>query len=191
MKIDRKLNLVIPLYREGEDPYAYVHAMAISREVFEKYHLVIARTFASLHNNGLDYVAGPPVAAMMLKSEAEKMGSWEGPSGAQGLLAEIRRLSSVLSPTPRGWESVPLQDAVDQDFLDSDDVSGVENALIFFTVASSMYPRQVLKIVLEAVGKLWGARTESLSCMDFAASLTTSNRGGNTGERETQSSIAY
>lgn len=191
MKIDRRLNLVIPLYHDEDKVYAYIHATPINREVFEKYHLVIARTLASITANGLGYIAGPRVAAMQLKAQAIATGSWEGTDGVQGLMAEIRRLSNVLAPTGHGWDMIPLEDAVSQNFLDADDVSEVENALAFFTVASWMYPRPALKDILEGAAKLWGAQIESLGCTDFMNSLTTSKPAASTGEKAIVSSIPH
>lgn len=185
MRIDRRLNFVIPIDQDGKT--LYVHAMPISREVFERYAIVIAKTFAAIYNEGLGILAGPRVAAHVLKKIAVASGEWDGDGGvARGLMAEIRRLANVLLPGPKGWETVPLEDAIRREMIDPDDASEVENAIVFFCVASSMHKRAELKVVLDGASKFWGARVESLNCTEFAASLPMSTAGASTGATSPQ-----
>jgi hypothetical protein len=181
MKIERNLNFVIPVERD-DGTTVYVHSMPISADVFEQYFLVISKTFARIYLEGLGQTAGPRVAAMLLKDVAMERGLWEGPAGVErGLMNEIRRLSNVVAPGPKGWTTFPFQEAIDQKFLDSSDIREVENALVFFTVASSMHRRQEVRAVLEGAGSLWGAQVESSSSTEFCASLQTSTATANTG----------
>ena len=76
MKIDKKLNLVIPI--ETDDGTLYVHSMPIRREIFDTYFLVLSKTFAAIHGEGLGEIAGPRVAALILKKIAMDTGMWEG-----------------------------------------------------------------------------------------------------------------
>jgi hypothetical protein len=189
MKIDRKLNLVVPVERAPGET-VYVHAMPLGREVFERYFLVISKAFAAIYNEGLGFVAGPRVAAMLIRRVAEDLNVWDGPEGVEaGLVAEMRRLSNVLAPSPKGWTQIPLQQAIDQGFIDEADASEVENAIAFFTVASAMHRRAELKDVLEGASKLWGAHVSSLNCTEYTASLPTSTEGETTGARVIQSPI--
>lgn len=188
MKIDRKLNIVIPV--ERGDGVAYVHATPISREVFERYFLVISKAFAAIYNEGLGIMAGPAVAGLILKKVADDMGVWDGPGGVQmGLVAEIRRLSNVICPGPNGWAMVPMQEAVDRNYFDADDVAEVENALAYFTVASSMHKKASLKAFLDGASELWGGQITSSSCTDFLNSLPTSTETASTGVKATASSL--
>jgi hypothetical protein len=189
MKIDRKLNLVVPVERAPGET-VYVHSMPLGREVFERYFLVISKAFAAIYNEGLGFVAGPRVAAMLVRRVAEDMKVWEGPEGVQaGLVAEWRRLSNVLAPTAKGWDTIPLDQAIAQAFLDEDDASEVENAIAFFCLASAMHKRMELRAVLDGASKLWGAHVTSLNSTEYPASLPTSTAAENTGAKAIASPI--
>lgn len=190
MRIERNLNLVIPVEREGGT--IYVHSTPLSRDVFERYYLVISKTFTRLYGEGLGFTAGPRVAALMLKEVAVSLGQWEGPEGVElGLVSEWRRLSTVITPEEsKGWTSYPLQTAVDRKLLDGDELSEVENCLAFFIVASAMHKRKELPAILAAVGHLWGALVTLLNSTAYMSSLQTSTEDASSGETATASSIA-
>jgi hypothetical protein len=58
-------------------------------------------------------MSGPRVAAMILKDKAIELGVWDGPEGVErGLIQEIRRLANVFVPTDKGWETIPINEAV-------------------------------------------------------------------------------
>jgi hypothetical protein len=186
--IDKHLNFVIPV--QGDGVTTYVHSMPIGEDVFDRYFLVISKTFAAIYNEGLGVTAGPRVAAKLLKRVATEMGVWDGADGVQtGLMTEIRRLTNVVAPGPNGWTTFPFQDALGENYLSKGDVSEVENALVFFTVASAMHRRAELESILNGAGSLWGARVEPLNCTEFAASLTTSTATGSSGATAQPSSI--
>lgn len=182
MKIDQRLNLVIPVGHEEERPDPkdatkkvrefipdlYVHSTPISAETFEANFLLVSKTFSAIYGEGLGSVAGPRVAAMMLRRVAKATGD---EASAVALMAEIRRLSNVLAPTPAGWDTVPLEQAVSQGTLSKEDASEVENAIVFFTVASAMHRRQDLKEAMDGAASLWGAQTTSSSFTAFRDSL--------------------
>jgi len=188
--IDRKLNLVIPV-DNSDGSVTYVHSTPISREVFERYFKIIARTFAEIYSGGYTVYAGPRVAALLLKSTAMDLGVWDGPTGVErGLMAEIRRLTNVVLPAPQGgWVTMPFVEAIKAGQINDDDVAEVDNALAFFTVACAMHKKSDLMGILSGASKLWGGSTTSFNCTEFAASLTTSTEVGNTGETQTTSSL--
>lgn len=188
MKIDRKLNLVLPLEDEGKT--LYVHAMPISRQVFERYFKVISKTFNEIYTGGHGVISGPRVAAMLLKSNAETMGEWDGEAGVErGLMAEIRRLTNVVALTDQGWQSVPYEVARKEGMLDDDTASEVENVIVFFIVASSVHLKAELPAILKTLSGLWNVRVESSNCTDFASSLETLTEIENTGAKVARSSI--
>ena len=181
MKLNRALNLVIPVERD-DGVTIYVHAQPIGREVFETYALPLAKTFAAIVAQGLGTVAGPRVAGLILREIATEMGRWDGPGGVQqGLMPEIRRLANVVAPGEKGWTSQPLEDALRAETLGDDDASEVLNALVFFTLSSRMNRRQDLPAVMGAMELLWGAQTSLLDCTAFANSLPISNEIGSSG----------
>lgn len=189
MKIDRKLNLVVPITRE-DGTTIYVHAMPISREVFERYFIVISKAFSAIYTEGLGYVAGPRVAAMLIKDIAQRNKMWDGDEGvAQGLVAEWRRLANMLVLGAKGWEAIPFQEALDHGTIDADDASEVENAIAYFTVASSMHRKQELSAAFDGVSNLWGAQTVSSSYTEYMNFLQTPIAPASTGAKAPASSL--
>jgi len=190
MKIDRNLNLVLTVERDEGD--AYVYSSPISKDVFERYFLTISKTYAAMLENGGEWLVrmGPRVAKMMLKRVAEADGSWEGPEGVQnGLLAEIRRLSTVLVMTDQGWDHVPLEQAVSKNLFSADDADEVENAVTFFIVGCASMRKREADALMSMIFGIFGASTTSLSLIDYQSSLPTSKPEENTGEKATASSI--
>ena len=182
-KLDRKLNLVIPLERDGGE--IYVHATPIAREAFEANFLLISKTFTAIYEEQLGPRGGPRVAALMLNRIAAAGGMTES---ATALMNEIRRLSNVIAPGPKGWDAIPLQVAVDEKRLDAEEQSEVENAIVFFIANSAMHRANIRPIILEGAATLWGARIESLSLMEFVSGLSTSMPVANTGAKAAASS---
>ncbi len=170
MQIDKRLNLVCPIERETGT--IYVHSQPIGREVFKRHFLVIARTFASIYGNGLNVMAGPQVAALMLEKVAADMGQSEDVEN--GLMAEIRRLSNVVMAGPNGWETLPYQDAIKRGLFSSDEIEETEGTIVFFIVASCMHKKSELPAILVTMTEWWGLQTSLLDCTGFAKSLTTS-----------------
>lgn len=188
MRIDKKLNLVIPVnYEKGGN--IYIHSTPISRDVFEQYFLVISKTFSALYAHGLSAIAGPRISYLMLKKTAEDLGMWEGPTGVKaGLLNEIFRLTNVSIPGKEGWKSLPLYTVIAKEMLDEDTIAEIEGQLVFFTCISTMHKREDIPTFLEPIG-LWGSETTSLDATEFTTSLKTLTEAENIGETETTSSV--
>ena len=192
MKINQKLNVVIEMEDEGGT--SYVHAEPISAQTFERYYKVIAKTFAAIHGGGLGSVAGPRVASLLLKDIATDLGLWEdGEDGSgvkiagvqSGLMNEIRRLANVIALKDGKWQTIPLQEAVDKKLMNPEDLKEVENAIVFFTVYSSMMRRPIRRAMMMGAAEVFGAQITSLNSTEFAASLPTSTGTANTGEKAT------
>ncbi len=189
MQLDKALNLVVPVERD-DGTTIYVHSTPVSREVFDRFFLVMAKTFSSLYTEGLGIAAGPRVAAKLLKSVASNMGEQQLANVQQGLIAEIRRLSNVIVPNETGgWTPMPLDVAISHNLIDRDDADEVENAVTFFTLASAMHKKREARVILAEAAKLWGAEITSQSFTTFAASLPTSTSVASTGEKLPPSSI--
>lgn len=197
MKLDKKLNLVIPVEREGGQ-MIYVHSTPISRAVFEANYLPLAKTFTEIYSHGPHFSigSGPRVAALMLRDAVtEGIADEEGRRAALAqiegtLLAEIRRLSNVICPGEKGWETIPLQEALTRKLFDPDEAAEVENILVFFTSISSMAKGGELRRVLEAVSNAWSLQTVSSNCTGFASSLPTSTAPVSIGEKATTLPLA-
>ena len=145
LSINERLCLVIPIYDDQvEDKVkAYIHATPLSREVFEANF--IAQQLVGAEGDSNELVAP--------------------------LQNEIRRLTNLLVVADGRWQMVPLEQAIAQRMLSIDDLSEVENALVYFIVCSAMHHRRLLANILPGAVKLWGAATSSLSCTAFLASL--------------------
>jgi hypothetical protein len=174
MRIDERLNLVIPVKRDG--PTIYVHSMPISREVFEANFMLISKAFSAIYSEGLTVIAGPRVAAMLIRHIASEMGIWENsktgePGAGKSFLEEIKRLTNVAVPNEKGWGMIPLQVAIDQNLLSPDELSEVMGAVCFFTLNSSMMRSSEILQTLEGMESLWGTQTTSSNITAFIASL--------------------
>lgn len=187
MKLDQRLNLIVPVEHGGGT--IYVHSTPIGRAAFEQFYLPISKAFSRMYTEGLGVIGGPRVAMMLLRQSAKDVGQER--EVEQGLVAEIRRLSNVVMSGPDGWGTVPLQEVLDKKLISEDDISEVENALAFFTLASWMYPRKVCNEMLSEAGSIWGAETSSLNCTEYAGSLKTSTETDSSGAKVTPSRVAY
>ncbi len=176
MKINEKLNLVVPLYDGNEAIYAYVHSAPISREVFEANFFLLSKTFTAIFAEGLGEIAGPKVASLIMRKIAS-----QDRIDATPLMNEIHRLTNVLVGGPGGWVMTPFHDCLSNNTIDSDDLAEAINAIVFFIAVSAMTVRQQRRDMLAGAARLWGARIESSDCTAFAASLKTSTATVNTG----------
>ena len=185
MQINKALNLVVPL-----DGGGYVHSTPIGREVFETYFLPISKTFSGIFAEGLNVLAGPRVASLMLKKVAVDMGVWDGVAGVgNGLMAEIRRLTNVLLPTESGWQTVPLDVALSRQMISQDDYAEAEGSIVFFICISAMHKRSLIEPTLAGMCSLWESQITSLNCTEFASSLPTSTETDSFGEMAQASAI--
>ena len=181
MKIDKNLNMIIPLERD-DGSKVYVHSMPISRDVFDRNYVIIAKTFAAIYGEGLGPLSGPRICALMMRDIAqrsagdnEELRAFALRDVEQSLFAEIRRLTNVALPTPNGWEQLPLQHVIDHKLLDEDDIAEVENAICFFTVQWRMQKQRDRVAALEVPMRLWGGQLSASSLTEWIVSLTTSN----------------
>lgn len=188
MRIDRALNLVVPVYEDdGKTVRAYVHSTPLSTEQIERHFMLLGQTFNAIFKQGLGETAGPAYAMMLLKRIATNTGEWQGKDGTPGpgqeLVEEIRRMTMVSAPkVGGGWEPVPLQVAVERKVVSAEDKAEVENAIVFFIVVSATLKHEQRREMIAAASDLWGARTSSLNSTEFTSSLATSTATGSSGE---------
>jgi hypothetical protein len=184
-KIDRNLNLVIPV--DTDKGTFYVHVMPISREVFEQNFLFLGRVYGAMFD--AHGALGPRSASLFLKRIAAEMGVTEEVNNS--LLPEMQRLANVLVPAapPRvGYEVLPWQQALEHKLFDDEDARGVENILVFFMLTWHMSRREELPMMLEMANGLGAQLSTSLTPTAFAASLKTSTEGAPTAPKGIRSS---
>jgi hypothetical protein len=195
-RIGRDLKLVTPVDTDSGTTL-YVHSIPISYDVFDKYAVILAETFAKIYSKELGLLGGPRVAARLLRQVAQAepgangyASAWEGPEGVEnGLIAEMRRLTNVIVPDEgKGWTTVPFTEAVTRKLLSREDASDVENALTFFTVTFYMHRGAMRDATLTGAASLWGAEITSSDPMEYISSLRTSTETANSGETDPTSS---
>jgi len=186
MKIARNMNFVLPV--DTDMGSGYVHAAPISKEVYRQHFYILSKTFSAIFSEGLGVVAGPRVAYLMLEKICQDQGIWDGASGVKNTLVnEIIRLSNLVYPVEgKGWDTVPLEVAIEREVIDPDEALG---ELVFFTCVSSINKPHQAKEVMEQVAGMWGSAISSLTLTEWIASLPTSKQPENTGETESKSSV--
>lgn len=165
MDLDPKnLNLVIPFGNKR------IFHTPISADVFELNYRILSATKAAIFQRGIAYAidAGPIIATLRLRDEAAKDAKErmeEGDGGAQALLAEIKRLTTVLMPTEAGWETVPVDKG-----LDKDEWKEVEAALVFFTSFFWMARRSQRRMIADGAASGLGGEITSEPLSQWIAS---------------------
>jgi hypothetical protein len=177
MKIDSKLNLVVPVdTEEGEETTIYFHHTLILKDTFVRYHFAMAAALNKLLSNNMQ-VMGPKIAAFTLEEIAKELGQWEDNHDRKfigienGLMAEIKRLTNVITYTPQGWMPMPVADAISRKLLDEEDWQEASQRIVFFTLISNMVPKMVRATLLEIMHESWNTQSVLLNCTAWANSL--------------------
>ena len=170
MKISRNLNLIIPVRTEKGN--GWVHATPISKEVFKEHFFILSKTFSAIFSEGLGVVAGPRIACLMLERISSDMNIWDGKKGVRNTLVnEIIRLANLVYPAEgKGYDTIPLDMALERGIVEFDDVAG---ELVFFTCVSLINTPEQTEQMMLAVSGMWNSRTSSLSLTEWIASLPT------------------
>ena len=189
MKIDRKLNIVIPVETESKG-LIYVHSTPISRDVFEQFYLELGKVFSQCFdsiNQAHLALTAPQLAYPALKTMTIKAGNWE--EVKKGLINEIVRLTNVLVTGEKGWESIPLDLAIKREILDEDEESEVLSALTFFTAICRVAPKDLRMSFLEMAGSLRSWVLTSSDSTEYLNGLTIPVKAVTTGKKAKESSI--
>ncbi|HBB9603753.1 TPA: hypothetical protein JLK54_000525 [Escherichia coli] len=170
MKIAKNLNLIIPVRTEKGN--GWIHATPISKEVFKEHFFILSKTFSAIFSEGLGVVAGPRVACLMLEKISRDSGLWDGEKGIRNTLVnEIIRLANLVYPVEgKGYDTIPLDMALEREIVDLDEVAG---ELVFFTCVSSINSPEQTKGTMDAVNGIWSTQCSSLSLTEWIDSLPT------------------
>ncbi|WP_336240441.1 hypothetical protein [Citrobacter werkmanii] len=185
MNISRSMNLIVPA--ETEAGTVYIHSTPISKEIYRQHFFILSKTFAGIFSEGLGVVAGPRIAYMMLEKCAIDAKNWDGATGVKNTLVnEIIRMSSVVYPVEgKGWDTIPLDVAIDRDLIDIDEVIG---EIVFFICVYAINKPAQAEGVMTAANGLWGSAITSLNPTEWAGSLQTLKPTDSSGETENTSS---
>ncbi|TQN80988.1 UNVERIFIED_ORG: hypothetical protein FHU00_0367 [Citrobacter freundii] len=185
MKISRNLNLIIPV--QTEKGKAWIHATPISKEVFKEHFFILSKTFSAIFSEGLGVVAGPRIAFLMLERISRDSNAWEGDKGVRNTLVnEVVRLANLVYPVEgKGYETIPLDIALEREIVDLDEVAG---ELVFFTCVSLINSPEQAKGTMDVVNGIWSTQCSSLSLTEWIASLPTLKPAASSGETVSTSS---
>ncbi|ATF87572.1 hypothetical protein [Burkholderia gladioli] len=182
IQINESMHLVVPVISDESGVRVWAYHTPISRAVFEANYRVLAATKASISSRGVYYAmdAGPRVAALTLRDEGLKDAEARGMFDAQGkpidesapaLLAEIKRLTTILVPSAGGWDNVPVDAAIASGKIDAEDWSEAESAIVFFTCHCSMAKKADRARIARSTASVLRASITSSPPMEFVASL--------------------
>ncbi|HAW7792165.1 TPA: hypothetical protein JLL44_004738 [Escherichia coli] len=185
MKISRNLNLIIPVRTEKGN--GWIHATPISKEVFKEHFFILSKTFSAIFSEGLGVVAGPRIACLMLERISSDMNIWDGEKGVRNTLVnEIIRLANLVYPAEgKGYDTIPLDMALEREIIDLDEVAG---ELIFFTCVSSINSPEQAKGTMDVVNGIWSTQCSSLNLTEWIASLPTLKSAASSGATANTSS---
>jgi len=179
VQITSNLNLTFPVrWSDTGEPTVYAYHIPISRAVFEANYRLIGGTLAMLQSRsvGTNVV---DVATLALKDigrrDAAEWGLAPGLSVEDGgaavpLLAEIKRLTSIIAPTDAGYQPIDVDRALANKVIDAEDWAEAESALVFFTCGYATKRRNLARVAADLASPLGGLITSSLPT-EFAASL--------------------
>lgn len=185
MKISRNLNLIIPVRTEKGN--GWIHATPISKEVFKEHFFILSKTFSAIFSEGIGVVAGPRIAFLMLERISRDSNAWEGDKGVRNTLVnEVIRLANLVYPVEgKGYDTIPLDMALDREIIDLDEVAG---ELIFFTCVSSINSPEQAKGTMDVVNGIWSTQCSSLNLTEWIASLPTLKSAASSGATANTSS---
>ena len=190
MTITDSLNLVIPVSsaiveqddpaHPGEkirvsEPTLWAYHTPISAEVFAASYRIIAATKTAIMGKLVQ--SAPRIATFALHDAAlEDEEEYGGKDTDKALLAEIRRLTSILAPGANGYETLPVDIAIARAVISEVEWSEVESVLVFFTCGFSMAMPSRQSLMGNVLASVIGASTTSLRPTEYLASLPTSTK---------------
>ncbi len=203
MKIARNLNLIIPVRTEKGN--GWIHATPISKEVFKEHFFILSKTFSAIFSEGLGVVAGPRIAFLMLERISRDSNIWEGDKGVRNTLVnEVIRLANLVYPVEgKGYDTIPLDMALEREIIDLDEVAGELinkcitdpfitfpdiSELIFFTCVSSINSPEQAKGTMDVVNGVWSTQCSLLNLTEWIASLPTLKSAASSGATANTSS---
>ena len=180
ISINKKLNIAFSIDID-DGKKIWIHSVPISKEIFEQNYLLLAKAMSNLYINGIGPALAPRIAALVLRDTAKEMN--ETTDISFNLFQEIYRITNVLMETETGWTLIPFHEVKNKKMLDESILSEVENAVVYFMLASSIHLKSELRMAYQGLIGIWNAQITSLNVTGFLASLKTLTTEENTGEK--------
>lgn len=171
MKIDKKLNLVCSISRDNGS-LIYVHTSPFPYEVVEEHCLMLGSLFTSFIAQ-IGGLGAARVAAMMLRKKIKKEQELTGQDGPN-IVDEIQRQTTVIFNDNGQWKSVPLDSAMKQGIISTDEFREVEGEIVFFMVSSAIQKSELIKPTVGSVIGMFGGQLTLSTATEWRGSLLTS-----------------
>lgn len=193
MKIDKKLNLVSTINRDGSLP-VYLHVLPLPYEVVEEHCFLLGNLF----NNFFTQIGGTGaarVAAMMLRktlsNQRQEKDKETQTTQPPSIIDEIQRLTNVVYNDGDQWKTAPLEVAFKQGIIEADEYREVEGEVVFFMVSSAIQKRNLLEPTVGAVIGMYGGQLTVSSVTEFRDSLLKSNPDTDTQTQNAQPETSF
>lgn len=188
MKIDKNLNLVSTISRDGGNP-VYLHVTPFPYEVVEENCLLLGNMFS----NFISQVGGlgsARIAAMMLRKKLKQEQELSGSSGPT-IVDDIQRLTTVIYNDNGEWKSSPFDAAMKNDVITADEYRDTEGEIVFFMVSSAIQKKELIAPTVGAVISMYGGQLTSSNATEFRASLLKSNQATDTQPQSAEQETSF
>lgn len=150
MKINNNLSLVYDI--AGLKAFS----APISQEVFEANFKLISATKSALFSGDWRQAVqvGQVIATLTLLDEGKKLAEkneQKGNFGATALLHEIKRLTTLLVPSDKGWDYETVDSCIKSGKIEEEDWKEAESDLLFFTCVYALSRKSEKKNAVEAL----------------------------------------
>lgn len=177
MKIDKNLNLVSTINRDGALP-VYIHVMPFPYEVVEEHCFLLGQLFTSFISQ-IGGLGASRVAAMMLRKKLKQEQELTGRTGPT-IIDDIQRMTTVIYNDGLAWKSSPLDAAFKQKIIDPDEYRDIEGEIVFFIVSSAIQKKELIAPTVGTLIGMFGGQLVSLSATEYRDSLSTPTTDTNT-----------
>jgi hypothetical protein len=179
LTITPALHIGFPIrYDDQGEPLIYAYHISISPEVLTANYTILVAANAKTWQRGGDFAAASATTANIAlldaaKAEAELRGTESlGPA----FLAELKRLTYILSPGDNGYEQLPVDIALGKNVISKDDWSEAEAFLCFFTLGFFALPRAARRDRCTRIASALNGSITSLPPLEWLASLRQSTQ---------------
>ncbi len=107
MKIDKRLNIVLEVERQGE-PSVFVHSMPITKATYDQHTLILAQTVSFMYQKGIGAGICARIALNMMRRLAKDEDAAAGPA-VEAMQKEVEQLLTFLQFLSQNSESKDIR----------------------------------------------------------------------------------